>query len=169
MSSDPGDDTAAFQDLVGSLDQPMFVLTAAAAPAGERSGCLLGFAAQCSIDPPRFLVCVSRANHTFGVAMDADVLVVHVLHPTDHRLAERFGEETGDDVDKFDGLDVVDGPDGTPVLVGVDWFAGRVHERIDCGDHVAVVLDPFGGSAARHREGQLGYQDVKGMEPGHPA
>ena len=43
-----------FNDLVGGLDYPMFIATARS-ERGERAGCLVGFATQCSIDPSRFL------------------------------------------------------------------------------------------------------------------
>ena len=60
-------------------------------------------------------------------------------------IAEHFGELTGDEVDKFDGLDVVEGPARAPVLVGLDWFAGRVLRTVDCGDHVGLLLAPHDG------------------------
>ena len=46
-----------FNALASELDYPMFVVTTAAG--GAPAGCLVGFATQCSIDPPRFLVCLS--------------------------------------------------------------------------------------------------------------
>lgn len=162
----PSTEGDAFESLVGGLDYPMYLVTAAAAD-GERSGCLVGFATQASITPRRFLVMVSKANHTFAVASDAVVLIVHVLRPADHELAERFGETTGDRVDKFDGLAVLDGPGSAPVIEGLDWFAGRVLSTFDCGDHVAFLLAPNDGVALRTAQGQLGFQSVKGMEPGH--
>jgi flavin reductase (DIM6/NTAB) family NADH-FMN oxidoreductase RutF len=135
----------------------------------ERSGCLVGFTTQASMHPPRFLVMLSKANHTYGVARESVALVVHVLHEGDEELAERFGELSGDDVDKFEGLEVVDGPGGAPVLVGLDWFAGRVLRSIDCGDHVGFLLAPHDGSAQRAGEAQYGLQQAMDMEPGHPA
>ena len=63
--------------LVSALDYPMFIVTVAAGD--ERAGCLVGFATQCSIDPPRFLVCISDKNRTFRVARDADTMVVHLV------------------------------------------------------------------------------------------
>ena len=57
----------AFHRLVGRLDYPMFVVTTVAADDGERSGCLVGFATQCSIHPPRWVVWLSLANHTCTV------------------------------------------------------------------------------------------------------
>ena len=43
-----------FQKLVGQLDYPMFIVTTHFE--GERDGCLVGFATQCSIHPPRLIV-----------------------------------------------------------------------------------------------------------------
>lgn len=166
-ASDRQADTAAFEQLMASIDPPMFVLTAH--DGRERSGCLVGFATQVSISPARFLVMVSKTNHTYGVATSTPAVVVHVLRRADAALASHFGELTGDEVDKFDGLDVVDGPAGAPVLVGVDWFAGRVLRTVDLGDHVGLLLAPHDGSAARVDEAQFGLRDADGMEPGHGA
>lgn len=158
-------DTDAFESLVDTLDSPMFVVTARAD--GEQSGCLVGFTSQASITPRRFMVMISKANHTYGVASRTVVLVVHVLRPEDHEIARRFGEQTGDLVDTFDGLTILDGPGMAPVIEGLDWFAGRVLDTFDCGDHVAFLLAPHDGVALRGDQGQLGYQDLMGREPGH--
>jgi flavin reductase (DIM6/NTAB) family NADH-FMN oxidoreductase RutF len=157
----------AFQDLVAQLDYPMLIVTAATD--GERAGCLVGFSTQCSMDPARFLVCLSKRNHTFRVARHADVLVVHFLAPADYELSVLFGEQTGDAVDKFARCAWTPGPGAAPVLDGTrGWFAGRVLARHDLGDHVGFVLDPFAGER-RHDGAQLGFQAVREMEPGHPA
>ena len=63
----------------GLLDGPMYVVTAAAAR--ERAGCLVGFAGQCSIEPERHMVWISKANHTYRVATAAGHLGVHLLAP----------------------------------------------------------------------------------------
>ncbi|MFE2251449.1 flavin reductase, partial [Streptomyces lavendulae] len=41
------------------LDGPVYVVAVAVAVGAERAGCLVGFASQCSIDPPRFIVWLS--------------------------------------------------------------------------------------------------------------
>ena len=51
MSSDAVD---TFNELAGDLEYPMFIVTARAGD--EPLGCLVGFATQMSIDPPRFLI-----------------------------------------------------------------------------------------------------------------
>lgn len=135
------------------------------------SGCLVGFGTQCSISPPRFLVCISKENHTFEPAMAAETLVVHVLGEDDLELAKVFGEETGDRENKFAQVAWHPGPDGrTPVLDGVArWFAGGVLQRLDGGDHVVMLLEPTDVHVEDGTPPQLGYQQVKGLDPGHPA
>ncbi len=155
-----------FQRVVANLDYPLVIVTVAAA--GERSGCLVGFTTQCSIHPPRYWVCISKTNHTWRVAMKADAMVVHVPSPDERPLAELFGEETGDEVDKFSLADWEPGPDGmTPVLSGCGrWFAGHVLEHVDAGDHTSFLIQPFAASAGAE-EGQLGFQSAQDMRPGH--
>lgn len=153
--------TSAFHDLVADLDYPMVVVTTAG------SGCLVGFTTQCSIDPPRFVVFVSKANHTHHHAMAADVLAVHVLDERDQRIAEVFGELTGDEVDKLSLVAWTAGPEGVPVIDDVaGWFAGRVLDRVDGGDHTGFIVEPFAGAKRRDLV-QLGYQDLQDLDPGH--
>jgi flavin reductase (DIM6/NTAB) family NADH-FMN oxidoreductase RutF len=145
----------------------MFIVTAVA-PDGERAGCLIGFATQCSIQPPRFLACISMENSTFDVVTEANLVVVHFLGRAQMPLAVLFGGQTGDEVDKFELCEWQPGPGGVPVLSGVPgWFAGRVLGRYDLGDHLGLWLEPVeagdnGGPL------DLGYQAVKGLDPGHP-
>jgi flavin reductase (DIM6/NTAB) family NADH-FMN oxidoreductase RutF len=160
MSEPPG-----FHDAVSQLDYPMIIVTAAAD--GERSGCLVGFHTQCSLDPPRFLVCISRRNHTFAVAARSAHLGVHFLDEHDYDLSVLFGEQTGDEVDKFAAAAWRE-EHGVPVLTGAKaWFVGRVLERVPLGDHVGHLLAPVGGEVAG-RLRQLAFQRVKTMKPGHP-
>ena len=157
----------AVHELVSELDYPMFIVTVASG--GERAGCLVGFATQCSIDPPRFLVCLSDKNRTFRVAADARVLVVHLVPSEATELANLFGEQTGDEVDKFARCSWTPGPEGTPVLDDCgNWFAGRILERFDAGDHHVFLLDPF-EAASDPRERQFDFHRAKRMEPGHEA
>jgi flavin reductase (DIM6/NTAB) family NADH-FMN oxidoreductase RutF len=158
---------AAFSDLVGDLDYPMMVVTAAAG--GRRAGCLVGFATQCSIDPPRFAVWISRKNHTFTVAREATVLTVHFLSADDVGLAELFGGQTGDDVDKFAACRWREGPGGVPVLEDcARWFAGEVVEQIPTEDHLGFLLIPVEVQSGPWA-GQLRFQSARSISPGHDA
>lgn len=156
-----------FERLVADLDYPMYVVTASVA--GDRAGCLVGFATQASIDPPRLLVLVSKANETFRIAANAEALGVHYLGTDNRDLAALFGEESGDWTDKFDRCEWQDGPGGVPVLIGVrGWVVGRVLDRFDAGDHVAHLLEPIDAGIAESAP-PLTLQRVRDLEPGHPA
>ena len=161
---DRGD--SAFQSLTGRFDLPMFIVTTAAA--GERAGCLVGFAAQTSIDPVRFLACISDKNRTCRVARSATAMAVHLVPDGRGDLAELFGGETGDQTDKFARTDWRDGPGGVPLIDGCPtWFAGRLLERVPLGDHIGHLLEPYAGHDAGDR--WLRFTRAMRIEPGHDA
>ena len=154
-------------ELVSELDYPMFIATTAAGD--ERAGCLVGFATQCSINPPRFLVCISVRNHTYPVALRADAMVVHLVPEQAVDLAELFGGETGDRVDKFSRVAWRPGPHGIPILDECrNWFAGRILSSHDVGDHRAFLLEPF---AAHSEPGErpFTFHRARAIAPGHEA
>ncbi len=155
-----------FTDL---FDDTVCIVTAQAG--GERAGCLVGFAGQCSIRPPRFVVWLSRLNHTFRVAGAAESLAVHVVDRGGLPLAELFGGETGDRVDKFARVAWRPAADGTPLLDGAcAWFVGRITARVDGGDHVGFLLDPVEQSPDPDPlPDLLTLHDVWHVRAGHPA
>lgn len=151
--------------MLTDLDDPLVVVTTASRD--ERSGCLVGFLTQCSIDPPRLIVFLSDKNHTYRTALAAQALAVHFIDRDQTSLAELFGGATGDDLDKFARCDWRDGPHGMPVLTDVrNWIVGRIIDHIDGGDHVGFLLRPV----AVHREGpleQLRFHHIDHIDPGH--
>lgn len=163
-----GVEDESFDDLMGMLDYPMFVVTTQAD--GHPSGCLVGFATQTSIQPPRFMVGISKGNHTFGVAGRSDHLAVHLLSRNQRALAELFGGQSGDRIDKFDRCSWRAGPQGMPILDdAVAWFVGRTVDRLDVGDHVGYLLEPLSVWAPDVDDDLLYLSDVDDLEPGHEA
>lgn len=157
----------AFEGLVGELDYPMLVVTASAH--GERGGCLVGFATQASISPPRFGICLSDKNRTFRLARDSEHLGVHFLSAEQDDLAELFGSETGDEIDKFARTEWSAGAEDVPLLDRCpNRFVGRVLDRRPTGDHCWLLLEPI--HAEHERLGrQFPFHRAKRMEPGHEA
>jgi flavin reductase (DIM6/NTAB) family NADH-FMN oxidoreductase RutF len=152
----------AFDDLVGGLDYPMFIVTTRAGE--ELAGCLIGFATQCSIDPPRFLVCLSEKNRTCRIARSADALAVHFVPSSAGDLAELFGGETGDEVDKFARCEWRESPHGPPILSECDnWFVGA-----DLGDHVGFLLDPIEAHPGTPFD-EFTFHRARRIDPGHEA
>ena len=160
-----GNENREFQELMGQLDYGLFIATVAAD--GDRAGCLVGFASQVSIHPPRFLVCISVKNRTFRVAQRTEVIVIHFVPAQAEELAVLFGGETGDEVDKFSRCGWREGPGGAPILTDLEnWFAGRVLETLPFGDHCGFLLEPIDGATSRSKA-PLTFRRAKWIEPGH--
>jgi flavin reductase (DIM6/NTAB) family NADH-FMN oxidoreductase RutF len=156
----------AFATIMSSLDTRLVVVTTAVDE--ERAGCLVGFHAQSSIDPPRYCLWLSKANHTYRVALRATHLGIHFLSSHDLRLAELFGTLTGDDTDKFADLPFEPGAGGVPVLRDVpNWLVVRRIALLDeGGDHVCVVTEPVAAGSGGQFD-PLRLSHAEHLEPGH--
>ena len=165
VSHRPVDDLSAFSDLV---DYPFYVVTVRGADA-DMSGCLAGYVTQCSIDPPNFLVCVSKLNHTFPVAERSSAMGLHLLGDDQVDLARLFGEETGDLVDKFASVDWRLGSTGAPLLVdSAVSVEGQILGHFSVGDHEAFLMRAVRAVTGGHA-GLLTYRGAPRLHPGHPA
>jgi flavin reductase (DIM6/NTAB) family NADH-FMN oxidoreductase RutF len=137
---------------------------------GERAGCLVGFHAQCSISPPRYVVWLSKANHTFRVALHARHFAVHFLPEGSDDLPRLFGTVSGDTTDKFARVAWEPGAGGVPMLRDVvhRFTAERVAVLDEGSDHVCLVLAPTEVvSPAPFRP--LRLSQVTHLQPGHEA
>jgi flavin reductase (DIM6/NTAB) family NADH-FMN oxidoreductase RutF len=157
-----------FDAFADRTDYPLVVVTTIAAD-GERSGCLAGFVTQCSIDPPRLLVCISKVNHTFGVAQRARLFTVHLLGNHQSDLASLFGEQTGDHIDKFSHARWRPGPRGVPLLDDcAAWVVVELVDRFDLGDHQALLTAPQSGGTGTE-SGLMTVRTAPPFDAGHPA
>jgi len=163
-----GEPVDGFDGLMGDLDHPMVILTTAVDDV--RAGCLVGFHAQCGMDPPLYAVWLSKANHTYRIGALADIFAVHFPRSGDGALAELFGTQTGNEIDKFEQCAWTPGPDGVPLLDDCpDRFVGRRSALMDPGaDHVCLTLTPVEATHAHH-DGWLTFAQVADLEAGHPA
>jgi flavin reductase (DIM6/NTAB) family NADH-FMN oxidoreductase RutF len=152
--------------LTARVNYPIYV--ACTEHEGQKAGCVAGFVTQCSIDPARFLVCVSKANHNFQVAKNSGAMSLHLLGSQQHDLAVLFGHLTGDSSDKFERTEWKLGQTGVPVLQRcAAWIEGEVLVKQDVGDHVAFLLAPVNGGAGPE-DGELTVAQARDIEAGHP-
>jgi flavin reductase (DIM6/NTAB) family NADH-FMN oxidoreductase RutF len=151
----------AFGDLVASADPPLIVVTTAAE--GEQAGCLVGFHAQSSIDPERYSVWLSKANHTYRVALRSAYFAVHFLTVDDLAVAEHFGTVSEEDVDKFADIDVEIDQHGVPLLVGCPhrMVLERTAILDDGGDHVCLTTRVLAAESSGR------FQPLRVSDAGH--
>jgi flavin reductase (DIM6/NTAB) family NADH-FMN oxidoreductase RutF len=157
-----------FDDLVTQLDPAMAIVTTVAGD--ERGGCLIGFHTQCSIDPPRYVVWLSKANHTYRVGLHARQFAVHFLGEDDLELARLFGTTTGDEHDKFGECRWAPDPDGVPLLEQCPsrFVATKVALLDEGSDHVCLVLAPRAADVTRDLR-PMRLSQTKELDPGHEA
>ncbi len=153
-------------DLMGSVDSPLIVVTASAE--GERAGCLIGFHSQASISPQRYCFWLSKANHTYRVGLRSDCFAVHFLTTADRGLARHFGSRSGSEADKFTGLDITVTEEGVPLIAELPnrLLVERIAMLDDGGDHVCTTARVLSAESAGDftplRTSQLGD-----LPPGH--
>ena len=159
-----------FDDLMAANDPSVVIVTTIAD--GRRAGCLVGFHSQCSIEPLRYAIWLSKANHTFGVAFAADTFAIHWIRADRSDLADLFGGTTGDEIDKFTRCAWTEGPGGVPLLDECeDRFVGRRLAWLDVDvDHCCIVLEPL--AAHRRPDGAgppspLRVSDAADIDAGH--
>lgn len=149
------------------VDYSLHVVTSSS-PEGEPSGCVVGFVTQCSIVPLRFLVCISKVNHTYFTTESSNSLTLHLVGRDHIDLASLFAEETGDTVDKFSRCLWHTGVTGSPVLSGcTSWLECLVIDRWSVGDHQALLVRPVTGGSGTSQD-VLTARDSPDLQPGHP-
>jgi flavin reductase (DIM6/NTAB) family NADH-FMN oxidoreductase RutF len=150
------------------VDYSLHIVTAQSRE-GEPSGCVVGFVTQCSIDPPRFLVCVSRVNHTYATVQYSEAIALHLIGRDQLDVLSLFAEETGDTVDKFSRCDWHAGVTGSPVLAEcIAWIEARIIDRWDVGDHQALLVQPVTGGSEEIGDVAT-IRNTPRLHPGHPA
>jgi flavin reductase (DIM6/NTAB) family NADH-FMN oxidoreductase RutF len=156
----------AFTTLMTAIDPPLVVVTTSAED--EQAGCLVGFHAQSSITPQHYCVWLSKANHTYRVGLRARHFAVHFLTAADLELAERFGTLTGEDTDKFAGLEVEPDEHGVPLLKACPnrLSLERLALLDDGSDHVCLTTRV----SSSHTSGDftpLRVSAAAHLDPGH--
>jgi flavin reductase (DIM6/NTAB) family NADH-FMN oxidoreductase RutF len=108
---------------------------------------------------------IEEESHLVASAA-GEVLAVHVVDEHAKGIAEVFGGQTGDVVDKFAQVAWHEAH-GVPVLDDCRrWFAGRVLQQIDLGDHIGFLLQPLDAQGDAPAA-QLTVQQARDIKPGH--
>lgn len=156
-----------FDRLAAATDPAMLVVTTA--DGDERGGCLVGFHCQSSIEPPRYSVWLSKANHTYRLALHATHLALHFLGQEHRDLAVHFGTLSGDDTDKLAGIATDPGPDGVPLLRDVPHrlVVRRVALLDEGGDHVCLTTEPVSVDDRGDLLTPLRLGACRDLDPGH--
>ena len=136
------DDKKVEPNAMFKLSYGLFVLTAK----GTRdNGCIINTVTQITDTPKRISIAVNKANHTHDLIMNNGVFNVSVL-TTDATFAlfQRFGFQSGREVDKFDGfIDVARSENGLYYVTQASnaFISGKVIQTLDYGTHTVFIAD----------------------------
>lgn len=158
--------TAGIDELMSSVDSPLVVVTTSAE--GERAGCLVGFHSQAGVSPGRYCFWLSKANHTYRVGLRSERFAIHFLTSHDLELARRFGSRSGEDTDKFAGLEFTVAQGGVPLLADAPnrILVERIAMIDDGGDHVCNTARVISAQSAGGFE-PLRVSQAADLNPGH--
>jgi 3-hydroxy-9,10-secoandrosta-1,3,5(10)-triene-9,17-dione monooxygenase reductase component len=129
-------DPLAFRNALGSFATGVTIVTARDAD-GAPVGLTANSFNSVSLDPPMVLWSLSLNSGSLPVFRDAENWAVHVLAADQQAMSDRFATPS---IDKFDGLSLGDGPEGSPLIEGcAARFGCRARFEYEGGDH-AIFL-----------------------------
>jgi flavin reductase (DIM6/NTAB) family NADH-FMN oxidoreductase RutF len=124
------------------LTYGLFVLSAA--EGGKDNGCIINTAAQVTTTPNRITIAVNKQNYTHDMILRTGLFNLAILDRTvPFEAFQRFGFQSGRDVDKFAGGKAVRMENGIlmPAEHVTAWISGHVAQAIDIGTHTLFLSD----------------------------
>ena len=130
-----------------ALSYGLFVLTTRE---GEKdNGCIINTGMQVTTTPNRILFAVNKGNYTHDLLLKSNRFTLSVIsEEADFSLFQRFGFQSGREVDKFAGFaDVVRGENEVlrPTKGINAWLNGWVVSATDLGTHTLFLADVVDG------------------------
>ena len=125
------------------LTYGLFVLSAF--QYGKMNGCIINTAIQVTSNPNRISVAVNKSNLTHDLIMETGMFNLSVIsEDANFKLFERFGFQTGRDVDKFEGC-----PGYKRAANGIyyvtkgtnAYISGKVESTVDLGSHTLFIAE----------------------------
>ena len=97
---------------------------------------------QVTSEPIRFAVCCSKNNYTAEFIRETGAFAVSVLHKdTAPEIFGRFGYKSGKDIDKLEGMKVIYGETGIPIVLDdcIAYIECRVMQTVEVGTHLIFI------------------------------
>ena len=129
-----------------SFSYGLFVLTAR--DGDKDNGCIINTAIQAASEPLRVSICVNKANYTHDMIVKTGAFNLSFL-TEDSKFAtyQRFGFQTGREVDKFESFTFQRSANGITYLTEEcnAYLSGKVVQSIDLGSHTMFIAEVMDG------------------------
>ncbi|MEM1371733.1 MAG: flavin reductase family protein [Pseudomonadota bacterium] len=103
---------------------------------GAAQGIVVNSFASVSLDPALVLWSIDKGSRRRAVFEHADRQAIHILSKAQHAQCMALVK----DATAFEGLDMIDRPDGPPLIEGcLARFECEPYASVDAGDHVTLI------------------------------
>ncbi|HZR92935.1 MAG TPA: flavin reductase family protein [Gaiellaceae bacterium] len=151
-------DREVFRDVIGHFATGVAIVTAR--EGGVDYGVTVSAVSSLSLEPPMLLVCLNRSSRTQAAVSRCGSFAVNILGVAQGELARRFATSRDD---KFDGVDLVYGALGHPLLRdALAHVECRVGEVATGGTHTVFLsevlrAERFDGEPLLYFRGRFGW------------
>ena len=97
---------------------------------------------QVTSEPAQFAMCCNKNNYTAELIIKQQAFAISILQQeTDALLFGRFGYKSGRDTDKLQGLNIISGETGVPIIINdsIAYLECTVLQTIDMGTHLMFI------------------------------
>ncbi len=93
-----------------------------------------------SMNPPLVMAAIDKGSRMYGLLKGLDHFAVHILSSDQAPLSEKFGTRSTEGLDRFEGLEIEEGPGGAPIIKQCPaHLLCKLYRVYDAGDHVLVL------------------------------
>lgn len=132
----PAFDSARFRQVLGHFPTGVTIVTGLA-PGGEPGGLTIGSFASVSLDPPLVGFFPGINSKTWPEMAASGSFCANILGADQGELCWRFAKESAG---RFEGIDWIPAPSGSPILPGViGWIDCSIEQTYEMGDHWFVL------------------------------
>ncbi len=109
---------------------------------GKPNGQIANSVMQVSSKPPYIAACINKSNLTHEYIKHSKLFSISILsQSTPLKFIGRFGFRSGRDINKFDGVEHINGKTGCPVVVenAVAYIELKVVKEVSAGSHTIFI------------------------------
>ena len=124
---------------------------------------------QVTAEPVKFAACCSKNNYTTEFISKTGAFAVSVLHKdTSPEIFGRFGYKSGKDIDKLEGMKVIYGETGVPIILNecIAYLECRVVQTVDAGTHLIFIGELVQSEITDDSKEPITYQYYRKVKKG---
>ena len=109
---------------------------------GKKAGYIANTTFQVTSEPEQLAISCHKNNQSAQVILDSGIFSVSVLKKeVNMKIIGDFGFMSSTDIDKFNGINVITGKTGTPIVLesSVAWFDCKIVKSVDLGSHYLII------------------------------